>query len=118
MAQDDQVLTRTFRYNPEFAEAHGRPLAGGRFLVLAGSTALRSSAVSVKRDRTERDRLVRLGVLRPHLNADLYVFAQDHVCTSASQAAGIIKDGNASGPQLWKDLRTGKSLKELLTNAL
>ena len=113
---NDQVLTCTFRYNPEFAEARGRPLPDGRFLVLAGSTALRSSGASAKRDRAERDRLVRLGVLAPHPDADLYVFTRDHQCSSASQAAGIVRDGNASGPQLWKDPSTGKSLKDLLAN--
>lgn len=85
----------------------------GSFLVLAGSTALKNSSAVKKRDREERDRLMRQGILAAHDDPDLLVFTRDHEFGSASRAAGIVKDGNASGPQLWIDIATGKSLKDL-----
>ncbi|MBB6182387.1 DUF4357 domain-containing protein [Rhizobium flavum] len=108
------LLKCVFRYRPYHAQAHGRVEADGSFVVLAGSTAIRDSSAGQKRDREERDRLVRQGVLGVHLDPTLLVFERDCEFTSASRAAGIIKDGNASGPQLWIDISTGKSLKDLL----
>lgn len=46
------------------------------------------------------------------------MFARDQEFSSASRAAGIIKDGNASGPQLWIDIESGKPLKDLLLHPL
>jgi len=86
-------------------------LPDGSFLVLSGSTALKNSSAMKKRDREERDRLVRTGVLVPHSDPELLVFTRDQELSSPSRAA---KDGNASGPQLWIDIATGKSLKDLL----
>ena len=84
------------------------------FLIVAGSTTLKEGSALRKRDRDERDRLLRIGILVEHSNPDLYVFSRDHTCTSASQAAGIVKDGNASGPQLWLDPLTSLTLREHL----
>ena len=103
-----------FVFRPEKAQAYGQPLPDGRFLVSAGSTAMRNGSPKVKRDREYRDRLVREGVLAPDSNSDLLRFARDHAFDSASQAAGVVKDGNASGPSLWKDEKTGNSLKDFL----
>lgn len=111
---DPVLLDLTFRYRPHDAQAHGRILPDGGFVVLAGSTAIRDSSATKKRDREERDRLVKQGILVADSNANLLKFARDHEFTSASRAAGIIKDGNASGPQLWIDVRSGKSLKDFL----
>lgn len=47
-----------FVMRPQKAQAYGRPEAGG-FLVRKGSTAMREGSPRVKRDREERDRLVR-----------------------------------------------------------
>jgi hypothetical protein len=58
--------------------------------------------------------LLRDGILVPDDDASLYRFAIDWPFSSCSKAAGVIKDGNASGPSLWKDAKTGKSLKEHL----
>ena len=93
------------------AQAYGRPADGG-FLVRAGSTAVREGTPLKKRDREERDRLVRSSVLLPDGDPALFRFSRDHLCTSSSQAGGIVKDGNCSGPQYWKNPRTGRTLKD------
>jgi 5-methylcytosine-specific restriction protein B len=80
----------------ELALAFGKPVPSG-FLVRAGSTAMREGSPTVKRNRGERDRLVREGVLVPDDNPALYRFEEDHVFTSASLAAGVVIDGNSNG---------------------
>lgn len=80
----------------ELALAFGKPVASG-FLVRAGSTAMREGSPTVKRNRGERDRLVREGVLVPDDNPALYRFEEDHVFTSPSLAAGVVIDGNSNG---------------------
>ncbi|WP_083807358.1 AAA family ATPase [Agrobacterium tumefaciens] len=80
----------------ELALAFGKPVASG-FLVRAGSTAMREGSPTVKRNRGERDRLVREGVLIPDDNPALYRFEEDHVFTSPSLAAGVVIDGNSNG---------------------
>jgi len=104
-------MTDWFVFRPQSAQAYGRLTESG-FLVRSGSTAMREGSPKVKRDREERDRLVRQGVLVPDSDPRLYRFARDYEFTSASQAAGIIKDGNSSGPQQWKHERTGETLKD------
>lgn len=105
-----------FVFRPENAQAYGRPLPDGRFVVLEGSTAMRNGTPLVKRDLAERDALVRSGVLVPDRDPRLYRFARDHVFGSASKAAGVVKDGNASGPQLWKCQHDGVSLRDALSS--
>jgi hypothetical protein len=105
-----------FVFRPETAQAYGRPLGGGEFVILAGSTAMRHGSPNVKRDAYERDRLVREGVLIPDTDPGRYRFTRDYIFTSSSKAAGVIKDGNASGPSLWKDDKTGRSLKDYLSS--
>lgn len=101
-----------FVFAPQRARARGVPTGGKRLMVLKGSTAMRSGSPLVKRDHTFRDRLIRDGVLVPSDQADLFEFAQDHEFDSASRAAGIIKDGNSSGPQQWMHPETRKTLKD------
>lgn len=101
-----------FEFKPEKAKAYGRPLADKTFLVLKDSTAMRRGSPNIKRDEDDRDTLVRQGVLVPDVDPDLYRFARDHVFSSSSKAAGVIKDGNASGPTLWKEPSTGTTLKD------
>ncbi|HWJ75033.1 MAG TPA: DUF4357 domain-containing protein [Kaistia sp.] len=113
---DEMLLHLTFRYRPHGAEAYGHVLANRGFLVLAGSTAIKDSSATKKRDREERERLVRQGVLVDH--GRLLVFVRDQEFTSASRAAGIIKDGNASGPQLWIDIKSGRTLSDFLNPSL
>src|SRR3546814_409327 len=103
-----------FVFRPETAQAYGRPLPGGEFLVGKGSTAMRHGSPNVKRDEHDRDALVRNGVLTPDPDGRHYRFSRDHVFSSSSKAAGIIKDGNASGPSLWKEVSTGRSLRDYL----
>ncbi|MGI9360209.1 MAG: DUF4357 domain-containing protein [Parasphingorhabdus sp.] len=103
-----------FWFCPQDAEARGYPTEDGRFLVLKGSTAMRNGSPNVKRDVEYRDVLLRSGVLEIVQCDDLLKFAQDHVFPSASKAAGVIKDGNASGPSLWREHRSGRTLKDYL----
>lgn len=103
-----------FEFKPQKARAYGRPLADGDFLVFKDSTTMRRGSPNVKRDEDDRDRLLRQGVLVPDVDPDRYRFARDHVFSSSSKAAGVIKDGNASGPSLWKEAKTGRSLKDYL----
>jgi len=102
-----------FVFRPEKAQAFGRPTPQG-FLVRKGSTAMVRGSPAVKRDRQLRDRLVRDGVLVLDGDKDLYVFSRDYEFTSASPAAGVVKDGNSSGPQQWIHTRSRKSLKDTL----
>ncbi len=97
----------------EKTQAYGRPVQGG-FLVREGSTAMRIGSPNEKRNRGDRDRLLRLGTLVPHSDPDLLRFACDHVFTSPSQAGGIVIDGNCSGPSRWRRTTDRKSLKECL----
>jgi len=101
-----------FVFKAEVAQALGRPLSDGRFLVLAGSTAMKNGSPTVKRDRPERERLVEIGVLVDDTDHRRYRFAVDHVCNSPSSAAGIVKDGNTSGPQAWKHVHSGVVLRD------
>lgn len=98
------------------AQAYGRPVDGG-FLVRAGSTAVRLGTPLRKRDRDERDRLVRTGILVPDSDPALFRFSRDHLCSSSSQAGGVVKDGNCSGPQNWKNPVTNRNLKDELGGA-
>jgi len=103
-----------FVFRPERAQAYGRPLEGQEFIVLAESTAMRDGSPRVKRDKPVRDRLVREGVLVQDADPSRYRFTRDYVFTSCSQAAGVIKDGNASGPSQWKNETTGETLQDHL----
>lgn len=103
-----------FVFEAQRARARAVPSAGKRLIVLKGSTAMRSGSPAVKRDRAFQDGLVRQGVLVSSGDPDLYVFARDFEFDSSSRAAGVIKDGNASGPQLWRDPATGRTLKDYL----
>lgn len=103
-----------FVFRPQDAQAYGYPVADDGFVVLKGSTAMRAGSPKVKRDRSLRDDLVRSGVLVPANDPRLYIFSTDHEFSSASAAAGVIKDGNASGPNLWKNERDGATLKDFL----
>lgn len=77
---------------------------------------MRRGSPNVKRDAYERDSLVRAAILIPDTDPGLYRFSKDYVFTSSSKAAGVIKDGNASGPSLWKEVKGGNSLKDYLTS--
>lgn len=102
-----------FVMRPGKAQAFGRPTGNrSEFLVKAGSTAMANGSSTKKRDREERERLVRQGVLAVDRDPDLYRFTRDHTFNSASLAGGIIKDGNCSGPQSWKNERSGQTLKD------
>lgn len=101
-----------FAMCPQKAQACGRPEDDG-FLVRKGSTAMQEGSPRVKRDREERDRLIKADVLVPDQDPELLRFACDHLFHSASMAGGVVKDGNCSGPQSWRRESDGKTLKEL-----
>lgn len=106
-----------FVFRPQAAQAHGHPTGDG-FVVHKGSTAMGNGSPAVKRDRALRDQLVRSGVLVPDAaDPRLYRFSRNHEFSSASAAAGIIKDGNASGPSLWTEVKSGQSLKDFLSRS-
>jgi hypothetical protein len=96
------------------AQSFGRPVGDG-FLVRKGSTAMAEGSPNVKRNRHERDLLLETGILVADSDPDLFRFSQDHVFSSSSRAGGIIKDGNCSGPQSWKQETDGKTLREIVT---
>jgi hypothetical protein len=103
-----------FFFEPQLAKARAVHSGGKKLTVLKGSTAMRSGSPVVKRDRPLRDELVRTGVMTPSDDEDLFVFSQDFEFGNASHAAGVVKDGNASGPQSWKNPETGQTLKDYL----
>lgn len=107
-----QVDGPVFIYAPLKAHARGIPTGGKRLMVLKGSTAMRAGSATKRRDEDYRDGLVRQGVLAPSNDPALLVFARDHAFDSASRAAGVIKDGNASGPQQWMHPETRKTLRD------
>lgn len=111
----DSSTVPTFVFRPQSAEAFGRPLPDGRFVVLAGSTAMRNGSPHVKRDIYDRDKMVREGILVPDTDHERYRFSRDYTFNSNSKAAGVIKDGNASGPTLWRDSSNGETLKDFLS---
>ncbi len=101
-----------FTFKPEQAQAYGR-IQGNEFLVRKGSTAMREGSSKLKRDREERNRLIRIGVLVPDDQVALYRFSRDHLFNSSSAAGGVIRDGNCSGPQSWRRVTDGKTLKQV-----
>ncbi|MCX5580789.1 DUF4357 domain-containing protein [Kaistia terrae] len=111
---DPAVTDLTFRFRSRDALASGRVLPDGRFAVLAGSTAMKDSSASDKRDREARDSLIREGILLDTTQANLLRFADDHTFSSPSRAAGVIRDGNVSGPQSWIERHSGMSLRDFL----
>lgn len=104
-----------FVFRSQKAQAYGSPEGKG-FIVHKGSTAMRNGSPRVKRDEALRGSLVSRGVLVPDGDPDLYRFSQDYHFSSSSAAAGIVKDGNASGPNLWKHVHTGETLREWRTS--
>ncbi|MDF0603316.1 DUF4357 domain-containing protein [Psychromarinibacter sp. C21-152] len=100
----------------QLAVAYGYPSTTGsrpKFVVKAGSTAVKNGSPNVKRKNWLTDELVRKGILAPDpRNSSLWVFQQDHEFSNASAAVDVVNDGNLSAPQYWKNTTTGRSLKE------
>lgn len=111
---DPAVPKLTFGFRSRNAQAFGRLLPDGRFTVLADSTAVKESSATEKRDREERDSLVQQGILIDTGETNLLRFVDDYTFTSASRAAGVIRDGNVSGPENWIEHRSGMSLRDFL----
>ena len=104
----------------QLAVAYGYPSTSGRrpkFVVKAGSTAMKDGLPNVKRKNWLTDELVQKGILAPDpRNPRLWVFQQDYEFSSASAAGDVINDGNLSAPQYWMNTSTGNSLKEDLAS--
>ena len=103
---------RNFFFSKEKAHALAKETPDG-FVVLSGSTAMLNGSPNEKRDRPLREKLQREGVLVTHQDPDLLRFTRDYVFASPSAAAGVVKDGNSSGTNDWRDVVTGKKLSEL-----
>lgn len=102
-----------FSFKPDRAVAYGKPVLDG-FLVRQGSTAVLNGSARVKRDREYRDDLINRGVLVADSNPDLLVFTSDHLFTSPSKAGGVVKDGNCSGNDAWKNDEIGMTVGDWL----
>ena len=100
-----------FRFEIGKARAEGRPKGKG-FLVRTGSTALVNGTSKVKRDLAYRENLVSQGILTPTDDVDVYRFTADHLFPSSSKAGGVVKNGNCSGPSIWKLPDTGRTLRD------
>lgn len=109
---DPAISDLVFSYRSKDALASGRVLLDGSFTVFAGSTAINESEASDKRDREVRDTLMSQGVLEQTSDPNILRFAKDYTFSSASRAAGVIRDGNVSGPQSWVERGSGMSLKD------
>lgn len=100
----------------QLAVAYGYPSTSGRrpkFVVKAGSTAMKNGSPNVKRKDWLTDELARKGILvTDPSNPNLWKFQRDYEFNSASAAGDVINDGNLSAPQYWKNTTTGNSLKE------
>lgn len=103
-----------FVMRPQKAEAYGRP-QGREFLVRKGSTAMRNGSPNVTRESDDevRDDLINRGVLVQDANPLLLRFTSDYLFNSPSQACGVIKDGNCSGPGSWRRVGDNKTLKNV-----
>ncbi|APO70673.1 AAA ATPase domain-containing protein (plasmid) [Rhizobium gallicum] len=73
---------------------------------------MRDGSPTVKRNRGERDRLVREGVLVPDENPALFRFSADYVFTSRSLAAGVVIDGNSNGGHWQENPAATRKLSE------
>lgn len=113
-------MTMEYVLERQLAVAYGYPSTTGRrpkFVVKAGSTAMKNGSPNVKRKSWLTDELVRKGILAPApQNPRLWVFQQDYEFSSASAAGDVINDGNLSAPQYWTNTSTGTSLKEDLVS--
>jgi adenine-specific DNA-methyltransferase len=116
--EGDRDMSVEYVLERQLAVAYGHPSTGGsrpKFVVKAGSTAMKNGSPNVKRKTRLTDELVRKGILAPDpRDSSLWVFQQDHEFSSA--AGDVINDGNLSAPQYWKNTTTGKSLKEDLAS--
>ena len=102
-----------FVMRPQKAQAYGRPEADG-FLVRKGSTAMREGSPRVKRDREERDRLVRQGLLVTDSDPDLYRFSRDHLFRNSSVAGALSRMAIAADPKAGGGPATGGRSKTYL----
>ena len=89
----------------------GRPTRDG-FLVRAGSKARRTDNAAITAgQRRRRAQLQDDGVLED--DGSHLVFRTDHELSSSSMAASVLFGGPASGPQSWRRVADGRSLKEI-----
>lgn len=81
------------------------------FVVLKGSTCKKKVNDSMKKDRhIFRKKLIESGILLQ--KGEVYIFNEDTIFSSPSQASSIILGSQTSGPQTWKT-NEGKLYKEV-----
>jgi hypothetical protein len=102
-------MNKEYFFTKQNAHAIGYLTSDG-FVVRAGSTAVRDGSPNVKRDRPLRDKLVKDGILVTTADPALYRFTRDHTFSSPSAAAGVVKDGNSSGTNDWRDVVSGNKM--------
>ena len=108
-------MTKSNKYilrNDEI-EAIGQAVADG-FLVKAGAKARVAGNRFEKRNQAKRQDLINRGILKLSAERAVYILVEDHVFNSPSQAADVFFDGPCSGPQSWKNPKTGRTLKDEL----
>lgn len=72
------------------------------FIVLKGSTCRKGNVPSLKRGRVDvKNKLIEADILKE--KGDIYVFTEDTIFNSPSEAASLILGAQTSGPQTWKD---------------
>ncbi|CEQ06456.1 DUF4357 domain-containing protein [Paeniclostridium sordellii] len=87
------------------------------FIVLKGSSCKKQSNKSMKKDRKVlKKKLIESGILIE--KEDVYIFKEDTIFKSSSQASSIILGSQTSGPQSWKtkDNKTYKKFVEYNLN--
>lgn len=86
------------------------------FIVLKGSGCKKQSNKSMKKDRKVlKKKLIESGILIE--KGDVYIFKEDTIFKSSSQASSIILGSQTSGPQSWKT-KDNKTYKEFVEYSL
>lgn len=86
------------------------------FIVLKGSSCKKKSNTSMKKDRKVlKKKLIESGILIE--KDEVYIFKEDTIFKSSSQASSIILGSQTSGPQSWKT-KDNKTYKEFVEYSL
>ncbi|MBR2054448.1 MAG: DUF4357 domain-containing protein, partial [Clostridia bacterium] len=89
------------------ANAKANPVSEG-FLVLAGSEIATDVTKSISKSlKNLREKLISKGIIKNNM------FVSDYVFTSPSLAAAIVMGRNANGRTEWKEISSGKTLKDI-----
>ena len=108
----------TFKFEMGGTTARAK-LEENEFVVLAGSLARKATGGQGVRESIVDDRnlLIESGVLEATDDPTVYRFTQNRVFPSPSRALNLIYGNYISGPQNWKEERTGKTLRDFLNQS-